>query len=406
VFEEIRRNHGIAQLWSHEETGNWLSYQRDRAVRKWAKESGVAFTEIPGNGVVRRLKSRDGWSKQWEARMTQQLTPAPERLLPVAAESLPLPEVGVSPQVATRQAALNTLDSFLAARGVNYTREMSSPVSAESACSRLSAYLAWGQISMREVLQAARRQLADLRGDDSPEGKLWRRSIGSFDARLHWHCHFMQKLEDEPRLEFENMVRSFDGLREDQFDEERFEAWKAGLTGYPFIDACMRYLRETGWINFRMRAMLVSFSSYHLWLHWRKPSLYLAQLFLDYEPGIHYSQFQMQSGTTGMNTLRIYSPVKQSMDQDPSGEFIRRWVPELAAVPKAFIHTPWKWPELSGYPAPVVDHAEAVKLARERLAEFRRRSGTRTEIQAVAKKHGSRKKPTKRRPATKQKKLF
>jgi len=72
-----------------------------------------------------------------------------------------------------------------------------------------------------------------------------------------------------------------------------------------FVDACMRALIQTGWINFRMRAMLVSFSSYHLWLHWREPGLHLARVFTDYEPGIHWSQVQMQSGTTGINTLRI-----------------------------------------------------------------------------------------------------
>ena len=85
------------------------------------------------------------------------------------------------------------------------------------------------------------------------------------------------------------------------------------------VDACMRALRHTGWLNFRMRAMMASFSSYHLWLHWREPAMYLGGLFLDFEPGIHFSQFQMQSGTTGINTIRIYSPAKQAKDQDPQG---------------------------------------------------------------------------------------
>ncbi|MDE5037666.1 FAD-binding domain-containing protein, partial [Francisella tularensis] len=85
-------------------------------------------------------------------------------------------------------------------------------------------------------------------------------------------------------------------------------------------------------LNFRMRAMLMSFASYHLWLDWRVTSLYLAGLFTDYVPGIHYSQVQMQSGTTGIISIRIYNPSKQSIDQYPNGEFIRRWLPELENV--------------------------------------------------------------------------
>ena len=100
------------------------------------------------------------------------------------------------------------------------------------------------------------------------------------------------------------------------------------------IDACMRYLQRHGWINFRMRAMLVSFASYDLWLDWRKTSKHLAGLFVDYEPGIHYSQFQMQSGVTGINSIRIYNPVKQQLDHDPNGTFIKRWLPELENIPE------------------------------------------------------------------------
>ena len=95
-------------------------------------------------------------------------------------------------------------------------------------------------------------------------------ALTGFSGRLRWHCHFMQKLESEPAIEFHNFARAYDGLREGEFNEAYFDAWRLGMTGYPMVDACMRSLVATGWLNFRMRAMLVSFASYHLWLHWRQ----------------------------------------------------------------------------------------------------------------------------------------
>jgi deoxyribodipyrimidine photo-lyase len=147
-------------------------------------------------------------------------------------------------------------------------------------------------------------------------------------------------------------------------------------------------LQQTGWINFRMRAMLVSFASYHLWLHWREPSLHLARLFVDYEPGIHYSQFQMQSGTTGINTVRMYSPLKQQQDQDPEGIFVTRWLPELQS---------------GKYPQPIVDHQAAIALARQRIGAVRKQSVTRAEASETVRKHGSRKRPPTRKKRTKPK---
>jgi len=387
---DVLRQLPVAHLWSHEETGNWTSYQRDRRVRKWARETNTPMTEYPANGVVRRLKSRDGWSRNWEERMAEPIVEAPPRLVSsIAGTSIPTAkELGIGvdcrslAQRGGEREAFETLDSFLSARGVRYHLEMSSPVTAEASCSRLSPYLAYGNLSTRQVLQATRRRVATLNEHDAAT---WKRALRSFDARLHWRCHFMQKMEDDPRIEFENFVRAYDGMREPHWNEEWFEAWKAGRTGYPLIDACMQMLKQTGWINFRMRAMLVSFASYHLWLDWPKPALHLARLFVDYEPGIHYSQFQMQSGTTGINTLRMYSPIKQQVDQDPEGMFVNEWLGDLA-----------------GYPAPIVDHKAAIALARARIGAVRKQTGTRDEARKVLKKHGSRKKTVAKKQSSQQ----
>ena len=429
VLQDLHRSYGVRTLWSHEETGLEITYARDRRVGAWCRSQGIEWREIPQCGVIRRLRSRDGWARRWELRMSRPLVSPPPRVrtlealrdLTAVAASHPLlarAELGLPgprrPEAWRGGEALahQTLQSFLRQRGVDYRRQMSSPVTSFDACSRLSPYLAWGAISLRTVHQACESRLRELRelrepreAGDRADGGLavdsrWFASLRSFSARLRWHCHFMQKLEDEPRIEFENFSRAFDGLREQDVDPARLEAWCAGRTGYPMVDACMRALHAGAWIHFRMRAMLVSFAAHHLWLHWRAFAPYLARQFLDFEPGIHYSQVQMQSGTTGINTLRIYSPVKQALDQDPEGRFIRRYVPELEAVPLQYLAQPHTMPAslqqrtgvLIGrsYPEPIVDHLSAYRAARERIAALRRTPQARAEADRVQARYGSR----------------
>ena len=405
ALQRLYAQHGAFRLWSHEETGNLWTYARDRAIGKWMRDHGLTWTELPQNGVVRRLRSRDGWAQRWEARMREPRARAPTALSRVA-DGVPITLDLRPPGLATdlcprrqaggRRAGVETLRSFLAERGARYHREMSSPLTAFDSCSRLSAHLAWGTLSLREVVQATRARIAELRKTPADTHTLSIRALQAFVGRLHWHCHFMQKLEDEPELEIRNAHPGYDGLREQVFDEERFAAWCTGHTGLPFVDACMRALIANGWINFRMRAMLMAVASYHLWLHWREPALHLARQFTDYEPGIHYPQAQMQSGTTGINTIRIYNPVKQGLDHDPDGVFIRHWVPELAAIPDGRVHQPWVLPTdvrtALGivYPEPIVDPVAAAREARDRVWAVRRGTAFHDTADAIQQKHGSR----------------
>ena len=419
VFEEIHRQRPIRALFSHEETGNGLTYARDKRVAAWCAAHAIPWTEFPQTGVVRRLRNRDGWAAAWKARMMTRLVKTPDVIPSVR---LPRFEPGVIPdervldlspsrkteaQRGGESHARATLASFFEGRGAGYATALSSPVSGWDGCSRISPYLAFGNVSMRQVVHASALKRRRLERDISPEARQWRTSLTAFDARLHWHCHFMQKLEDEPRIEYENLSHAMDGLREQAHREDHFEAWATGRTGYPMIDACMRALLATGWVNFRMRAMLMSFAAYDLWLHWRPTGLHLARQFLDFEAGIHWSQAQMQAGTTGINTLRIYSPTKQLMDHDPQGTFVRQWVPELAPIPNAYLAEPWKMPPLEQratgffvgetYPAPIVDHNAAVAEAKRRLGPARRSTGAREEAAQILVKHGSRKRPPPRR---------
>lgn len=248
---------------------------------------------------------------------------------------------------------------------------------------------------MRECYQATQQRVAELSDDNSADGKAWRASLKSFIGRLHWHCHFMQKLETEPEMEFRPVARAYEGMRPATLPEWN-TAFAQGQTGFPFVDACMRSLIATGWINFRMRAMLMSFACYDLFMPWQEAGAILGRLFTDYEPGIHWTQSQMQSGETGINTLRIYSPIKQGRDHDPDGKFIRQWVPELKHLSGNSVHEPWLHGGADGYPDPQVDHKTATKAARDAIWAIRRTSEAKTEAAGVLIRHGSRRRPRSR----------
>ncbi|MGF1450373.1 MAG: FAD-binding domain-containing protein [Opitutales bacterium] len=428
ALEAIRRAWpGKVILHSHEETGNALTFARDKAVKRWCRAHAVPWTESPTNGVVRGLTDRDRWSRHWEKRMAQAILPAPvpgalqparlklasvERIENFATDAL-FPGVhDDGPRepdlLGGEEAGHETLASFLAGRGARYHREMSSPVTAYQSCSRLSPYLAWGNLSLRQVVQAARTKQRALH--ENPDRAFPKQALKAFLSRCHWHCHFIQKLEREPQIEYRAFHPAFETVRADLDADEaqrRLEAFQNARTGYPFVDACLRSLKTTGWINFRMRAMLVSFAAYDLWLDWRRFAPWLARQFIDYEPGIHFSQTQMQSGTTGINTLRIYSPIKQGHDHDPDTEFIARWLPELAKLPPQRRHEPWKLTAAEGreagfeperhYPSRVVDHLAAVAHAKKALYALKAQPETRALSKEVYEKHGSRMGPSARR---------
>lgn len=412
ILNTLHKNYSIHTIHSHEETGPMWTYHRDILVDRWCDHHNVNWHEYPSNGVIRGLDNRDGWAKKRNTRMNKPVYPAPDHIPGVKSitpgqipeKNDPIfgspvdPAIFKSIQSGGRNAGIQALRQFLNNDLGDYLPNISSPIQSDQTCSRLSTHLAYGCLSAREVEATIKSHQKN-----ATLSKQERRGLSAVQSRLAWRDHFIQKLEQHPSIEDVCLHPYFENLRKNDLDTARLNAWKNGQTGYPLIDAAMRCLRQTGWVTFRMRALLASFASYHLWLDWRHTANYLARCFTDFEAGIHFSQMQMQSGTTGINTFRIYNPIKQSMDQDPEGGFIRRWVNELDQVPAPYIHQPWVLSNHAqqrhnchigrDYPQPIVNHDRAIAIARDKIAGVIHRPGYDKIANQIYRKLGSRKRP-------------
>jgi deoxyribodipyrimidine photo-lyase len=338
VLESLRNTHAFTHIVSHVETGGAWCEARDARVAEWATAVGVCWSVVDPALVA----------------------DAPDALPPVRLEPGPIPSARNPAltedrcphrQIGGRSQGLALLGSFLTSRGASYPKSSANALIAERSCSRLSPYLALGAVSRREITLAIADRRAEVRGQT-----VWTGVLRNFDKRIQLRGDIVQLLEGA-----ETPADAAD-------NDSHLEAWDSGTTGLPFVDATMRYLTATGWVNHPSRAMLMSVACCHLGLDWRVAGQHLARKFTDYDPAIHWTECEKLAGIEGVRIARQFHPVKQALMQDPTGAFTRRWVPELAKVPDRVLQEPWKWTgaqTLLGrrYPEPIVNLANAMKPA-------------------------------------------
>ncbi len=362
--------------------------RRDEKVRRGAERLGVRVKDYKDRVVFesREVMTRQGrpfsvytpYRRAWLERLVQEVHSPPARLrlpapmgrvrrgrLPTAAQ-LGAGKDRTRIPMGGEGAAWRRLRAFLERGLRDYATQRDLP--AVDGTSRLSPYLHLGVISVRDCLREA-LTMAELEPSCAEGAYRWR-------DELVWREFYQAIVAEEPRVLGEPFRREFAAIRWEN-DERDFAAWCFGRTGYPFVDAGMRQLAETGWMHNRVRMIVASFLVKDLLIDWRRGEGFFMERLVDGDAASNNGgwQWAASTGTDAQPYFRIFNPVAQGERFDPKGDYVRRFVPELRRMADRYVHRPWESPNPPrGYPPPIVDHGERRALALEIFTTARRRA--------------------------------
>lgn len=381
ILAELARETGAESVYC---TADYTPYalQRDKAVKSALDSAGVAFRTFGGRlavGNLDGLHTKTGkphkvftpfW-KDWQTKPRRPVAPKPAAFsLPDSVSVGRLPaldsittqtDLAEAPLPGGEAAARRRMHAWLKS-GIHEYHDQHDSLSSDGT-SRLSPYLHFGCVSVREL---------EDKLPDSEGARAYHRQLAWRD----FYHYVLYKFPDNARQEFQERYRS---LRWHQ-DKKSLQAWQDGSTGYPIVDACMRQLRTEGWMHNRGRLIVGSFLTKDLWLDWRLGEAYFMRMLIDGDQANNNGNWHWIA-SVGVDPApvfrRIYNPALQGERYDASGEFIRKYVPELGKVPQKYLFEPWK---MSGeqqreysciigqdYPEPIVDHAVARQYALEQF---------------------------------------
>ncbi|MEO0982401.1 MAG: FAD-binding domain-containing protein [Pseudomonadota bacterium] len=376
VLTRLHAELGLRAVHAHQVFGSAWDQARDRTVRAWSQRAGVPFLEHAECGET------------WSDAACSARVRAPTRLQGPPVPGAPWPDAERFDLAGEPCRARLPGGRRPAVERLNAAAEDAS-VTPDDALAVLEADLAYGALSLREVCQA----IGGRRGESPCEAA----RLDAMTQRLRARWRTLQRVNDMPAIEKRDADPACDGLRDHpEADDPKLRAWIEGRTGFPIVDASLRAVSAAGILSAPKRALVISCAANLLWMHWKRPADALASRLLGIEPAVFYVQ-------AAAAAREASDPVVEAETLDPDGAFVRKWLPELAGLSVDEARAPWRVDRkrLSAagvtlgatYPAPIVDPADALRFACQRIDAARRGEGRKRSNAVVREKHGARRIP-------------